>query len=275
MTINYDIPKINKTLENFYNATGVNMDLFRDDFTQLGNRSYSKNIHYCNAIQNTVEGSRACRCADIELLRKCKESGKTERRVCRAGLVDIASPIMYENELLGFVIFGQMKTSTDFSEFKSYIDELGLNTCEMQRYYDEISLFNADKIESVSEIATMLIRHILLENMLKPSFDDILLKAISYIDANLEKNISLQELAEAINVSKSVLYRRFHAHFDCTVGEFINSKRIEKATSLLENTSLSLEEISQRVGFTNASYFTKIFKKLKATTPLKYRKSAQ
>ena len=81
------------------------------------------------------------------------------------------------------------------------------------------------------------------------------------------------EIAKEINVSKSVLYKRFENHFHCTVGEYINKKRVERAAQLLTTTSLSMEDISQKCGFSSGSYFRKIFKQTMGITPLKFKKS--
>ena len=84
--------------------------------------------------------------------------------------------------------------------------------------------------------------------------------------------MTIEKISKGINVSKSVLYRLFHSHFGKTLGSFLNSKRIEYARSLLLDTSMSIEEISEEAGFSSASYFSKVFKKEVGISPLKYRK---
>ena len=142
----------------------------------------------------------------------------------------------------------------------------------MDKYYRDISTFEPDKIQSISNIASMLAKHILLENMLKPDFDESIQKAVTFINENLSDDLSIRSISQNINVSKSVLYKRFHACFNCTVSEYINSKRIEKSLDLLLKTEYSIEEISQKVGFLSTSYFSRTFKKQMGISPLKYRK---
>ncbi|MBQ6938199.1 MAG: helix-turn-helix transcriptional regulator [Clostridia bacterium] len=142
----------------------------------------------------------------------------------------------------------------------------------MEKYYNDIAAFNSEKIQSVSNIAGMLAKHLLLENMLKPDFDENMQKAVAFINENLCGDLSIRSISKNINVSKSVLYKRFHACFNCTVSEYINTRRVEKSIELLTRTDLSIEEISQKVGFASASYFSKIFKKEKGVSPLNYKK---
>lgn len=272
MLINYDIPKIDKFLMDFYNSTGINMDLLKDDFTIVNNDSHCKNIRYCECIQQTDKGKADCKTSDSTLLEKCKKSKKAEMHICHAGLVDIAVPIIYEDIIIGYIIFGQMKTTTDFEDAKKYIDKLGLDADLLKEFYGEIPFYDSNKINSVSNIASILVKHLLLENMLKPNFDESIEKAIIYISENLSDDLSVKKISKNINVSKTVLYKRFHQCFNCTISEYINTKRIEKSIELLMKTDLSMDEISTKSGFSSASYYGKIFKREMGISPLKYKR---
>ncbi len=272
MVVNYDIQKINSVLQDFYNATGINMDLLKADFSYIS-CNHRGNDYYCQAVKHTEAGKKACPLSDACLLERCKKSKQPEMHICHAGLIDVAVPILYDDVIIGYIIFGQMKADTDFSAFETYIANLGLDTLKMKEYYTEIPFFNSEKIQSVSNIVSMLVKHILLENMLKPDFDANMQKAVAFINENLENDLSIRNISKSINVSKSVLYKRFHACFQCTISEYINTKRVEKSIELLAKTDLSIEEISQKVGFSSTSYYSKTFKKQKGMAPLKYKKT--
>lgn len=272
MIVDYDISKINAVLQDFYNATGINIDLLKADFSYVS-FNHRGNESYCQTIRNTDAGQKACLLSDSCLLERCKKSKKPEMHICHAGLVDVAVPILYEDVIIGYIIFGQMKADTDFAAFQDYIEKLGLNAAQMHAYYREISFFDTGKIQSVSNIASMLVKHILLENMLKPAFDESMQKAVAYINEHLEDDLSIYTISQNINVSKSVLYKKFHACFQCTVSEYVNNRRIERSVELLASSDLSIEEIAQKTGFSSTSYYTKMFKKQKGLPPLKYKKS--
>ena len=271
MIVNFDIPKINQCLEDFYNATGINMDLLKDDFSFVGEHRYWENKRYCKAIQGTKGGHNACLLSDAELLEKSRKSKKAEMHICHAGLMDCAIPIIYADEIIGYILFGQIKTDTDFSKIGEYLASLGLDEHEMERLYEEILFFKESVITSISNIAEMLVKHILLENMLRLNFDDSIGRVVNYINQNLESDLSIQRISQNTNISKSALYRKFQGCFGCTVGEYINDKRIEKATELLKTADLSIEEVSGKVGFSSGSYFCKMFKKKMGVSPFKFK----
>ncbi|MBQ7794048.1 MAG: helix-turn-helix domain-containing protein [Clostridia bacterium] len=188
-------------------------------------------------------------------------------------MIDVAVPLLYDDTILGYIILGQMKTNTDFSSVKKYLSELGLDLAEVEGYYTELAYFDYDRTQSIANIATMLAKYILLENMLKPELNRNIEKAVAFINENLDKALTVQSISKGINVSKSVLYKDFHTYFGCTVSQYINTRRIEKSIDLLVRTDLSVEEISQKTGFSSAAYYSRIFKKQKGIAPLKFRKT--
>lgn len=272
MIVDYDTQKINTTLNDFYNATGITIDLLKTDFTKISHTQYEFN-KYCKCIQNSTKGKNACRMSELKLLEKCKKTKQAQMHICHAGLVDMAVPIIYNDEIIGYIIFGQLKTNSNFSKIKNYIIKFGLNADEIKSYYNEILFYEFEKIQSVSNIASMLVKYILLENMLKPSLVDNIQKAINYINENIENELTVKLISKNANISKSVLYKKFHSYFNCTISEYINIKRVEKSIDLLMKTDLSIENISQKVGFSSTSYYSKIFKKLQGISPLQYRKT--
>ena len=265
--IRYDIEKIKTALQDFYNATGIDMDLLKPDFSPVSEKVLQNN-RYCRLVQNTPAGNAACRASDIELLKKCEKSRKVEEHICHAGLVDVAIPILYDDLILGYIIAGRMRAAKIYA----YLHSLGVSTTEAYKSYLEIPAFDTERIQSISSIATMLVKYILLENMLKPDADDLAQKAVEFIDENLQNDLTVKAISNYLNVSKNVLYNKFHDRLHCTVNQYVTKRRIEKSLGLLLKTDLSMEEISQRTGFSGASYYSKAFKKQMGLSPLKYKK---
>lgn len=270
--INYNTDKIDRLLKDFFNATGINMDFYTADFTSVSGSTNRENIEYCKRIHATAEGNRSCIASDEQLIRRCKETKTYQKHVCHAGLTNVAVPIIHQENIMGYVIFGQIRTDSEFSRVEKYLSDLGLDVSEMGNRYADIPVFDDSKIESILNIATVLAKHIMLENMLMPDYDRVLDSAVNYICNNLERPLSVYDIAKSVNSSKSVLYSRFHSAFGCTVSEYVNSKRVERSAELLKTTDLTVEEIAQRVGFSGASYYCKLFKKHMGVSPRVYKK---
>lgn len=272
VTVEYNVKKIDAMLRDFYNATGIDMDLLRSDFTPAGTHRLH-NTNYCSIVQSTEEGKHACHASDAQLLAKCAATGQVQTHICHAGLVDVAIPIVYNDAILGYIIFGRMKPSMDFSSLENHLLQLGLPIDAAKAAYLQIPFFEEEKIRSLSNIATLMVKFILLENVLTPKTTGNIEKAVAYINSNLHKELSVQDICRVSSISKTLLYDSFHQRFHCTVSDYINARRVDRSKELLTHTDTSIEEISQKVGFSSASYYSKIFKKYTGTSPLQYRKS--
>lgn len=108
------------------------------------------------------------------------------------------------------------------------------------------------------------------EGLPERKFDHI----CNFINNNLNRKISNEELARMANMSLYHFIRSFKSEVGFTPHEFILRSRVNTAIFLLRATSLSLSEITYKCGFANEAAFSNCFKSLTGTTPLKCRQEA-
>lgn len=100
----------------------------------------------------------------------------------------------------------------------------------------------------------------------------ILRKAIIYMNQHLEDDISLEEVASYVGLSPTYFSRLFSNDMKMTYIEYLTKIRIEESKKFLVDTKESISDIALRLGFSDQSYFSKVFKKVEGITPGKYRK---
>ena len=96
--------------------------------------------------------------------------------------------------------------------------------------------------------------------------------ALAYIHKNYSQDIALNEVAHFVNMNRSYLSELFKKEIGDNFINYLTAYRMNKSKKLLRETNLSINEIAERVGYHNISYFTKIFKKYVDMTPRDYRK---
>ncbi len=94
---------------------------------------------------------------------------------------------------------------------------------------------------------------------------------LDYIEANYMRTITIDDLAECVDLSKHYFMRFFKKYMGTTCIEYINDYRLNIATNLLLTTGMQITEVASRIGITNLSYFNRIFKKKYNMTPKEYR----
>lgn len=97
-------------------------------------------------------------------------------------------------------------------------------------------------------------------------------RVCSYIQDNLNGNLSRDVLAKLVHMNPDYLSFLFHQRMNCSLVEYINTERIRESKRLLLTTDLSIAEIAIQTGFQNISYFSKQFKRFVGQTPNQFRK---
>jgi len=92
----------------------------------------------------------------------------------------------------------------------------------------------------------------------------VLRKAIIFMNQNLQDNIGLEDVANAINLSPTYFSRLFSHEMDMTFIEYLTMIRVEESKKYLVDSKQSISDIAMRMGFSDQSYFSKVFKKLKS-----------
>lgn len=98
-----------------------------------------------------------------------------------------------------------------------------------------------------------------------------IVRAIDYISDHLHSRIKIEDIANHLSLSIAYLSRLFKAEIGMVLSEYINIKKIESASSMLQFSKYTDLEISNMLGFSSQSYFIKIFKKYTGMTPKEYK----
>ena len=102
---------------------------------------------------------------------------------------------------------------------------------------------------------------------------DTVISAVSYINTHISEEISIDDICNAVHMSKCYLCRKFKQVTGQTIMEYILATRLTLAKNMLKTENLSVSEISEKCGFSSTAYFCRVFHEATGTTALKYRKS--
>ena len=102
--------------------------------------------------------------------------------------------------------------------------------------------------------------------------DEIITKALSYIEANFNKSPSLAEIAEHVKLSPIYFHNKFMNTTGITPHNYLLNRQITEAKRLLLETQLPVCTVAEMCGFSSQSYFNYTFKKLVGLPPLKYKR---
>lgn len=150
-----------------------------------------------------------------------------------------------------------------------YLDNYSPDTMTVQK-----ELLDSSDIQEAMDILMAFARALSLHisNTQVDNSDILIRKATDYIQQHYAQKLSLEDVANAVGISKYYFSNMFKKIQGINFSSYLNEVRITQAKLLLMNPGLTVAQISQRVGYHDQQYFSKIFKKMTGTTVTGYRK---
>lgn len=103
--------------------------------------------------------------------------------------------------------------------------------------------------------------------------DDRIYKILTYIENNYKEDLKLEKVADQFNFNYSYLSAYFNQQAKESFNDYLNRIRITKSCQLLKESRHSIAQISQEVGYSEHSYFCRVFRKITGKTPSEWRRS--
>ncbi len=158
--------------------------------------------------------------------------------------IPFSNPLIKKMPLLSTAPLGGLQV------IKNYLEILFINVLRKER---EQNLKNNVFIESVTN-------------------DDLVKNVIQTLNENVEKRITVDEIIEKSNYSKSHVFKVFKEQTGTSIIAYFNGLKIERAKLLLKENKYSVSQISDLLSYESPNYFIKSFKKATDYTPLQFKK---
>ena len=264
MNLNFNKDKLYKLLRSFYILSGIRIVIYDIDYNEV--ISYPpNNCSYCKLMDQ-----KKCQLSNNKAFLKCKESDDLYIYHCHANLVEAMINLKINGEIVGFIMFGQI---SDIANEEKRVNLLKNNTSKnVLSSIQEIKYLDDEKLQSASTILLSLAKYAISEKMVSIEQEKFINQMNDFIEKNYEKNLVINDFLKYFNMSRTSLYTMCDKYLNMGISSYLRLKRIEKAKEYLQNSSLSLKEISYKVGFNDYNYFSQIFKKIVGISSKEYRK---
>lgn len=262
-------------MKNYYELSKIKTAIFDEKGYKI--ISYPENdCEFCKLMKSRAKTKKLCDESDKTAFEIVK--GKRELIIyhCHAGLIEASAPLIQDNTVIGYMMFGQITDEANKDQFLKHIDNLldsyGFSVPKNDAY-KKIKYRSENQIKAAAKLLETCTFYVLLKDMIKLGSETLLSKINDYIDKNLNKDISVTDLIEYFEIPKTRLYEEFNQYSSIGIAKYIKNRRIEKAKELLTTTDLKIIEISEKVGFFDYNYFCRCFKKITGVPAKKYRKN--
>lgn len=135
---------------------------------------------------------------------------------------------------------------------------------------------SAKSLEEMSSNNEQMMKELCIEirKMKHSKYSAMVQSIIYFFNNHYQEDISLNQLAEDLNISYNYMITLFKKETGSTPNAYLTQVRLDQAASLLRTTDKNITEVSTEVGIADANYFTKLFRKAYGVTPVQYKKQS-
>ena len=264
----------------FTEATGLPMALRPVESWQMPHHGKRNESPFCDLM---AQKSRAC-AACLQVQERLAELAAKEAHTvaCPAGLCDTAVPVRLGERLIGFLQTGQVfrkkPTPLQFARVLKLVGEWGVQAERktLERAYFATRTVPGKQHEAIVKLLAIFAQHLsMLTNQVVVQQENaeppVIRRAKDFIQEHLAEDISLGQVARAVNTSTFYFCKMFKKMTGINFTDYLSRMRIEKSKNLLLNPNLRVSEIAFEVGFQSLTHFNRVFKKILGQTPTDYR----
>lgn len=268
--------KLEKLISDFYISTGIAITLYD---AAKGVVTKSPVFTDCCACLRAEEACiNNCNRSDRVHMEEAAANKKVCAYTCHAGLMEVITPILYEDVVIAYLQIGQFRDAEGVYSTEEKIRETalhyGISPEKLQSLYAKSPVISPEKLQALLNITQILIRSFWEDGLILRNRSMRSVKIEQYIGEHIGEKIYIEELCEKFSMSKFALYSLFREEFHCAVNEYILEKRMTLAKRLLEIPSGNITQVAENCGFADYNYFIRVFRQRTGATPLQYRKKA-
>ncbi len=264
----------------FRETTGLPIHLRPIEAFDLPHHGDPNESPFCALMARTNQTCAAC----LQLQKKVEEEARMEPKTlkCFAGLCDSAVPVRVGENLVAFLQTGQIffhqPNKADFKKLTRELINYGVETDlkRVEEAYFQTRVLDKKQYEAVLRLLTIFAQHLsALSNQLmvsaKQAESPMITRAKAYIAEHQHEEMSLRQVAGAVNTSAFYFCKMFKQATGLTFTDYLARIRIEKVKNLLLNPHKRISEAAYEAGFQSLSQFNRVFRKIEGESPTTWR----
>jgi AraC-like DNA-binding protein/ligand-binding sensor protein len=264
----------------FAEATGLPLGLRPVETFQFPLAGQKNENPFCALLARTNKSCSAC----LQMQQQIAEVAKVEAQTlrCFAGLCDTAIPVRVGENLIAFLQTGQVllhrPSKREFKRVTRQLLQWGLeiDLKQVEEAYFQTRVVSKRQYESIIRLLAIFAQHLAaLSNQLmvreEKAESPMIARARAYIAGHQSDELSLKEVARAVNTSAFYFCKMFKQAIGLTFTDYLARVRVEKVKNLLLNPHKRVSEAAFEAGFQSLSQFNRVFKKIEGLSPSDFR----
>ncbi len=256
-------------MRDFYTLTRIRIVIFDASFQEL--LAYPpQRESFCDALRASASADDACRSSDKSGCLRCARTKSLVRYQCHAGLTESVGPILDQQTVLAYVMFGQVIPRENRDAALARIRNAFPQHEALAR---QIPVRSLEELDAAGSILQAITSFVMINRWLTPGKSEFINQLDRFIADNLNRSITAEDVCAAFHMGRTKLYELSVGYLGCGLAEYIRTQRIAQAKKLLLSTDTPISAVADAVGFSDYNRFSRVFKKTVGVSARQYRNS--
>lgn len=260
--------EIISVLSELYKITGFRVSLHGADYSEIAAYPVEK-AKFCQLVHSLPGELDKCIACDKAACKRALANRDTYIYSCRYGMTEAVSPLYNFGTLTGFLMMGQVYR--EGQKDRPMPQAEGELLDKLREASGEIPSVKSDMLKPYVTIMTICAQYLTLSNSIPSAKPSVAEMAKKYIYDNFRVKFGIKDICQSIGCSKSTLITAFKREYGMTVNKYITEVRLTEAIRMLHSGVKNIGEIAISTGFTDQSYFSKVFSARYGISPSEYR----
>lgn len=266
--LEYNEKRLFKVLEALYRITNARISVHDEWYNEI--LAYpQKYFKLCEKMRKNVVVDNKCKRCDQKAFKIVNSTREPYTYQCDMGLFESVAPIAVDDKIVGYIMIGQILTTSGKNVVKENIQREFESFDELFEILNSMQAISADKLTASAYLMSICAEYLCAYKGISNKAIGRAKKIENYINENMSEKITVETLEKEFHVSRTTLHNLFKESFSHSVNEHIIYLRVEKAKELLRRGD-EVSQVRKMVGIADRNYFSRIFKSKTGLTVNEY-----
>lgn len=260
---------VEEIFEVFTNLFDIRIAFFSSSGEEVNVGKNKPLCRYCHLLREKLSLEETCLNLDKKMRGHALEKRKTISYQCHGGMTEAITPIYLEDELVGYVMIGQFRTSTEPIDkviHQRWKKRVGTN--ELENAYLKTPLYTSQYSNNIMRLFEILIDFIVSQRLIEIENSSTIQPLIAFMESHIEENTTLAQAAKIVCKSKSSISHNFKKITGKNFKQFQIDLKLAKADEYFKNRpDITVKEVAFKLGFDDPFYFSRLYKKYRGKSP--------
>lgn len=264
--------ELKTSFQRYYRLHGVRLSLFTPNGERLYPGEEQPDCDYCRLVRGDLSMDARCVDLDRRMIARCIRERRMIRYHCHGGMEEAALPLVVDGETLGCIMLGQFRLEgMEESPYQREWDA-AIGDGRLTRAFLASPSFGEETIQDLMETYRFLLGLIARERMIRNRDYDALMPLVDRLDREIAWTPTLEEAASLCARSPSSLNRLCKKATGMAFKPFIIESKLARADRYLRQfPDKTIVEIAGELGYDDALYFSRLYKRHRGVSPKKMR----